>query len=756
MNNLVTKMMPQQLAKRFTVRQLVTASTILALLAAVSTLFQNQYISLLLGVPGYLVVPGLLSQIAITRKYSTGVNAFIYSVGLSLFFWIIGGLMLNSLLPLVGVTRPLQLAYILPLYGIFVGATAIVAFVRVKDSDQVSFGFMNRWTKLMAVIAVLLPVLSVLGSTTLNNGGSGYIIITMLILICVYIVVLATNIQRVHRNVYPLALYGIGLALLLMYGMRSWHVLGWDINNEVRVFNATLAASRWRMSTYPGNPYNACLSITVLPTIMTRLFHLPSQYVFKLLYQIIFAIVPVAIYATARRFLMPVLAMLSAVLFMAQTWFFELMPALARQEIAIMFFALFVLVLTDQAISAMYRRVLLYLFAAGIIFSHYSSAYIWLILCVLAYATLLLVRLFSAEARNSRRGLSLALIVFGAALLFVWEGPVTHSNQAINTTASSLPSQLAQSFSPDVIEDAVQSAVEGPSSVSVSSLVSTYQKSVQDRPGTANDYYAVAPYSLHIVSTFGKAPNYLPGALASIVHLFGTALKAVLTNLMTAIGVLLLGIYFVRRGHKSNMDFIALAAAGYILIVLILMVPYLQVVYNLTRLGLQVFIILVIPATAALWVLMRRNVKYGLPVIAVVMALMLSYQSGLLDQFTGGSKRLTLDQPNGTFDTYYVHASEIYSAQWLAHNRAPGIPVYADPIAALRLESYANMYPDNTNVFPQTIPQDSYVYLSYENVTNNASFADVDSNDVSYNTPTTFISENKNLIYSSGSSEIYR
>ncbi|HUD11230.1 MAG TPA: DUF2206 domain-containing protein [Candidatus Saccharimonadia bacterium] len=760
MNTLAQPIAPPRKVWQFSQRKILAASGLLAIIAIASALLGNEYIAIAAGIPGYLVLPGFLAQLAVRRKATFDLNSFIYTVGLSLFFWLMGGLAINSLLPLMGLNRPLQLAFILPLYALGVTALGTIAYLRnphvTHDVQRIRF---NGMTKFATGLALLFPVMSVLGSTTLNNGGNGLITIAMLIMMCAYVVFLATGIQRIHRNVYPVAIFGISLALLLMYSMRSWHVLGWDIHNEVRVLNATMAMSQWKMSTYPTNAYNACLSITILPTILARLFHMSGEYVFKFLYQVIFAIVPVAIYATARRFLMPALALLASILFTAQTWFFELMPALARQEIALMYFALFLLAITDQAIQARYRRLLLYVFAAGIVLSHYSSAYVWLILCALAYIMLWIVRLFSKSARLAPRGLTWPLVLFGAALIFLWEGPVTNSAGPVGTTINKLGPQLAQTFSPGVIEDAIKDAILGPTIANGTSLAGAYSSAVSSRPGTAAQYYSPAvagAYKPIAVTTTSDARNYLPAAVSSAVHLFGTVVKAVVSNLMTALGVLLLALYFVRRNHKSNLDFIAFCAAGYTLIVLILMVPYLQVVYNLTRLGLQIFIMLVIPATAALWVAFRRSVRFGLPAIALITALMLAYQSGLLDQFTGGLKRLTLDQPPATFDTYYVHASEVYSAQWLARNRLPHIPVYADSVADLRLESYANIEADNESIFPETIPINSYVYLSYDNVVLGAASVEVNSNTVSYNTPTKFLSQNKDLIYSSGTSEIYR
>ena len=60
------------------------------------------------------------------------------------------------------------------------------------------------------------------------------------------------------------------LALLFVASMRSWHVVGWDINAELQVFRLT-EAGYWSMS-HLQDAYNACLSITLLPTIFSSLF----------------------------------------------------------------------------------------------------------------------------------------------------------------------------------------------------------------------------------------------------------------------------------------------------------------------------------------------------------------------------------------------------------------------------------------------------------------------------------------------------
>jgi uncharacterized membrane protein len=743
-----------------TIHRILTSTSILALAASAAALFQNSYVALALGLPAFLLLPGFLTQLALRREVEPNLNNFLYAGALSIGYWILGGLGLNTLLPHIGILRPLQLAYILPFYLVTTTALTIWAWQRHKDDTYtLTSPVSNKHTLAAVIVSIMLPVASILGATSLNNGSTGAITIAMLGAIMAFIIYLAVSYKHVNWKIYPLVIFGIGLSLLLMYSMRSWYVIGWDINTELQVFIRTLSAERWQMSYYPGSPYNACLSLTVLPTILQKLVHLSPAYTFKLLYQIIFATVPLAIYAVAKRFLMPVLALSAAMLFVGQNWFFELMPALARQEIALTFFGVFIVALVDPNLSKSLRRFMLYIMSLGLVLSHYSSAYIWFILLAAAYAMLVTTRLASRNARLSNRGITWPLIVFGAAALFVWEVPLTSTASNIQSVAANLVPQVKDSFTPSTIDIALKSALAGPPPINTQANVTEAAKiATALRGGSASLYYpAQATSSYHAAPEDDTvhAANILPSALAGVLKFSSIVLKAIVSNVMTAVGITLVAIYFLRRNHKSNLDFIALCGAGYALIMAVLLLPYIQQAYNLTRLGLQVFMLLVIPATAGLWYAVRRNVRFGLPVIALITVILLSLQSGLLDQFTGGADRTTLVATSTPFDVQYTNTDEVYAAKWLAANRNPALPVYADPFANLRLESSAGFSTVYTSVLPTTISKDGYVYLIDINTIRGHSYIYLNNYSLIYNTPTDFLNRNKNLIYSSGNSVVY-
>ena len=78
----------------------------------------------------------------------------------------------------------------------------------------------------------------------------------------------------------------MSLALLLMTSLRGWYVTGHDVQTEYLVFELTKQLSRWKVSTFP-DAYNACLSITILPTMILRWTRVGDPYVFKVLFQVL-------------------------------------------------------------------------------------------------------------------------------------------------------------------------------------------------------------------------------------------------------------------------------------------------------------------------------------------------------------------------------------------------------------------------------------------------------------------------------------
>ena len=146
------------------------------------------------------------------------------------------------------------------------------------------------------------------------------------------------------RDSRVLALVAAGL--LLATSLRGWGITGHDIQAEYLSFQLTNDAQHWQMSALQ-NAYNACLSVNILPTVLAQTTGLSGTIVFKVLLQLVFALVPVLTYLFSRRFLTRRLALVAATFTMAFPTFFTDMPYLVRQEMAFFFLALLLLAATE-------------------------------------------------------------------------------------------------------------------------------------------------------------------------------------------------------------------------------------------------------------------------------------------------------------------------------------------------------------------------------------------------------------------------
>ena len=338
--------------------------------------FNAFYILTVMGFISLILVPGLLT-IGILRLPRFNPWVFIsVAVGFSLLELIIVGLLGNAILPYLGIERPLDTGPLLCTLTLLVGVLASISWVRMKD-EVLLIDLFKNWElrdSILAFFPLLFVFMSVVGASSLNAGGGSAVTLVMLISIALYSAVLVYYSKQVRADVIPTALFFVGLSLLFMTSLRGYAIVGHDIQNEFRVFELAKIAGLWTIAIYQ-DAYNACMSITILPTILANVLALADPYVYKVLFQIIFALVTTSVYLLARRYVSAPIALIATFYFVSFPTFFTDMPFLNRQEIAFLFLALMFLVGLDERIAYRMRQELFMLFGAGMILSHYSTTY---------------------------------------------------------------------------------------------------------------------------------------------------------------------------------------------------------------------------------------------------------------------------------------------------------------------------------------------------------------------------------------------
>src|SRR6266496_848639 len=327
----------------------------------------------LLLVPGYVVYRTIVGY----PQRESRVLALSFVVGLSMIALMVLGLGVNQVLLWQHLTKqPLTATNLTVVIAAFTGLfTLATAWRRLPQrangarryatltfwlqQDQTFWARMGAGTLLL-----LLPVLAIGGANMLSNGGSNWLAMSVVGLSGLLLLGLLWTHKKHWQSLYPLALYGVAAALLLGTSMRGWAITGHDVMQEFQVFQLTSAHSQWNMQYYQ-DAYTACLSITILPTILQRLTGIYDPYIFKLVFQLVFALIAPLLYTSLRTKVPRKLAFITALVFLTFPTFLTDMMMLNRQETAMLCFALALTAGITLQLKPWQRHALMIIFFGG-------------------------------------------------------------------------------------------------------------------------------------------------------------------------------------------------------------------------------------------------------------------------------------------------------------------------------------------------------------------------------------------------------
>jgi uncharacterized membrane protein len=361
------------------IRKCLTLSTaiILAVLALVGLASLGLDIPVLRQIVSFIFltfIPGILI-LRILRIHRIGmVESLVYSVGLSLAFVMFSGVLLNFALPLIGLSRPISL---LPVTAVLAALTLIlmaIAYLRDRGFTCQDEPKPREKIYLPAVLfLILLLLLTVLGVALIDAYQNN-----TLLLICMLIIAATVGLAAfgkfIQPSIYPLAIFIIGLCLLYQTTLMSPYLIGSDIYTEYNYYQLVANSGFWEASI--PSTVNSCLSITILAPVYSLLLNIDGIWMFKTIYPLVFALVPLILFHIFSQQMSQRKAFLAAFFFMAVPTFSLEMIALCRQQIAELFFALVILLLVDRKLRTGRKLTLLIIFSMAIIVSHYSLGFI--------------------------------------------------------------------------------------------------------------------------------------------------------------------------------------------------------------------------------------------------------------------------------------------------------------------------------------------------------------------------------------------
>jgi hypothetical protein len=387
-----------------------------------------------------------------------------YSLVTALLLLMAGGLVINTILPPLGLRDALGRIPVLLVGDVLVAWLLLWRRHRIlwRPARPVWSARLTIQEKTVTRVGVASIVLGVLGADRLNNGAGDELSVAGLALVFVGLLLLFLWRHRLDPGTITFTLYALSLTMLLITSMRGWYTTGHDIQREFRVFELTKTNGNWNIARF-RDPYNACLSITILPTMLWDVTKIHDVYVYKVFFQAMFALCPVLVYHLSRRFTTVTISLIGITYLLCFPTFSNDMPFENRQEIAFLFVVAVLLLMTEETMPVWQKRRWMAAFSIGMIVSHYSTASVFIATVVavtlLRTALKLLRGWWEAAVRRlhlprthlegknaiTAFGLLNVIIVLTGAVL--WIGVFTQTGDTISSTFSSAFSSIGQAFS---------------------------------------------------------------------------------------------------------------------------------------------------------------------------------------------------------------------------------------------------------------------------------------------------------------------
>ena len=707
-------------------------------------------------------LPGLLILYILKLDKLGFLEKLLLSVGLSIAFLMLFGLLVNEVLFALGYTKPLSTIPLLSSFSMASLILLIIAYIRNKGfTPSLSNLRLTTTEKVFLVVPAFFPLQSIVGMRIMNLTDNNVLLMVLLFAIPAYVIAISFARGKVPERVYPAAIFLVSISLLLMFSLRSNHIIGADTHIEYYLFQTTLTNSYW--SILGSGSLDACLSISLLPSVYQIFLNMNSEYLFKVLYSLIVSILPLVVYILSRKYIGAFYAFLASIFFMTQAVFLWT-PAEARGNIAVLFFALAIMVFFQDNISEFSRRVLFIILAVLVIVSHYSATYIFLFILLL---TLIGMSILSSII-SRRKGLALV-----SAESITEEAPPTSlpprgSHLGKDTTVLKTNAQ-----------ESSRAALRRGITVTLvvlffAMLFFWYGQLVEAPFGSAvrlvNDVFTHLGRMLvaearnqHLQAAFGGV------ALTKGIPQHIKFVVSWLTVIFIAIGVLTLirrfkTVLFTPDSGQERLDLLSrklepeyyvLLMACFALLVASVVLPVISKGYAATRVYFQVMVTVSIFLVIGGITLSRYAKSHPQWVILLVLIPHFLCMTGAMYQVFGQPEAVTLNSEGHLYDVLYIHDQDSYGAKWLRDKaELKNTEIYTSNSGKNILASQAGILEsDYRQLFESGGKVGGYIYLRYYNVVDGKVLTLQESREMAeYQDKFT----GKSKIYSNGGSEVWR
>ena len=723
---------------------------ILLIITDITILLDVPFLRQIFGFLFLTILPGLLILWILKLNKIGFTEEFVLSIGLSISFLMFYGLLVNNLSLSFGYARPLAT---LPLLIALNIAYVVLLAIGYKVEKEASFSLPNlnlsTYEEAFLIVPILFPALSIFGMHILNTTDNNIILMLLLFLIPAYVVLVCFFNPRFPKRLYPIVIFLISISILLLYSLRSSHIIGTDTHTVYSsFFLTTLRNAHWSIS--GESLLDACLAISVLPTIYQTILNTNTEFLFKILYSLIFSISPLIIYVITKKYLRESYAFLASCFFMFQPLFLRT-ACNARTTIAILFIALAVMILFNERIGGVKKRLLFIVFIASCLVSHYSSTYLFFFILLGACIGIEIL----SRRYTFKKVINFTTVSLFFAMIFFWysqiiETPFNASTKYIHFVLT----QLNKFFIMEARETDIQTLIGHPM------------------------------VELNI-------PNEIEYVLSWLIIAFigiGVITLIIKCREMSFSELKFKKPDFINEKFEVGYFMIAVACVG--LLVAVVVIPYATDQYSAGRI-FPVTSVILSPFFVIGGIVLSKTlsfIKKALPkklffrkksvtkrsthlrnnagnssqvqAYLIILLVLIPYffcVTAVMDQMFGYQHQMILNSEGYMYWKYYIHDQDTWGMKWLSNMREQNLTIYACQDASFSSISQCGGLPIGGFIHDHKKIDEGYILLLYHNVVYGKllhGFKQISKvhNMIEYSD----IFHGKSKVYDTGGSEIYR
>jgi uncharacterized membrane protein len=627
------------------------------------------------------------------------------------------------------------------------------------------------------LIPLALPLISLIAVIRLNVLNDSVTTgIFLYFCIAILLILLFGSVLRRSAGMHYLIFYCVILALLFGSTFRGdggfW---GWDINQEFAIATRVSVQQHWIPLT--ASPYNAMLSISVLPVVISILTKFSLPIVFKLFYPLIAALLPIASYSILRRFVSNSTAMSVVIIeTVASISFIPQLTALSRQVIGLAFFVGIILVLFDPTWDRKKKTTVILVLTCGLSFSHYTSAYLCSAIFVISGLFSVVMRqisLFRQKRVKPIGTLGLGLCIF--LVTFLWNGLLNNSAQDVSLVTKNIYVKGPQLL-PNKTQSFIDRWLSGIEVPLPELTPAEFKAEILQHNAYKYPKFQIEPVSL----TYDITPAEYPGSkpilgiptarlLYWLYVLINTIFQGLIFIQILSIIVLIFRYSFKKDKGTINpdemwsqtvlLDIFTLTCASFLFAIFLRTSASNSTLFGPERTAFQLAFVFSLPVAMLIERIVRQTkFAHRIKLIALVFSsfIFLQQATGLIGYLNGKtssriSSSLSEDRP------FVISASEWRAAYWI-HKNIPANSTLQSDITANLVNLRMNILEDR-DFIDQTAPfgifSGSYVYFSKANLEAGITRQSFGGR-TNIQVPFDYLNQNLSIVYSSGSARVYR